>query len=66
MFPAASTAMAIGVSNIAAVACPPSPAKSAVPLPATVVMMPLAETFRIRLFPVSAMKRFPEPSTAIP
>jgi hypothetical protein len=37
------------------------------PSPATVVMMPLgAATFRIRLFPVSVTKRFPEASTATP
>ena len=37
-----------------------------VPLPATVVMMPLADTFRIRPLKESAIKRFPEASTATP
>jgi hypothetical protein len=35
-----------------------------IPLPATVVMIPLADTFRTRLFPESAMTRFPVASTA--
>src|ERR1700683_507561 len=64
IFPEASTATPEGLFNDAEVAGPPSPDKPAVPLPATVVMIPLAETFRIRLLPESAMKRFPEASTA--
>src|SRR5262252_9473471 len=62
-FPEASTASALGRENDAEVAGPPSPEYPSEPLPATVVMMPLADTFRIRSVP-SAMKRFPEPSTA--
>ena len=52
--------------SAAEVAGPPSPEKPWVPLPATVVMIPLGDTFRIRLLMVSAMKRFPEASTATP
>ena len=36
------------------------------PLPATVVMIPLVPTLRIRLLSVSAMNRLPEASTATP
>src|SRR5580704_7640306 len=36
------------------------------PVPATVVMIPLLLTLRIRLFPASAMYTLPEPSTATP
>jgi hypothetical protein len=63
--PEASTATPPGPNNDAEVALPPSPEKPAVPLPATVVMMPLADTFWIR-FARLAMKRFPEASTATP
>ena len=49
--------------NDAEVAGPPSP-RPEFPPPAIVVMMPLGDTFRIRPFWKSAMKRFPEPSTA--
>jgi hypothetical protein len=55
-----------GEFNEADVAGPPSPEKPAVPLPATVTITPLADTFRTRLLLVSAMKRFPEASTATP
>src|ERR1035438_2339925 len=48
----------------AEVAGPPSPKKPRVPLPATVVMTPPADTFRMRLLPASTMNRFPDASTA--
>jgi len=60
-FPAASTATATGANNSADVAGPPSPEKPPMPscapkpLPATVVMMPLVDTLRTRLFRESAM-----------
>jgi hypothetical protein len=60
--PALSTATLDGV-RIALVAGPPS-ASANVPPPATVVMIPLAETFRTRKLFVSAMNRLPAPSTA--
>jgi hypothetical protein len=63
-FPEASTAMVVGSHNDAAVAGPPSPEKPWVPLPATVVIIPPTDTFRIRLLLESAMKRFPEASRA--
>jgi hypothetical protein len=47
-------------------AAPPSPLKPWVPLPATVEMMPLGETLRMRLLSISAMKRLPALSTATP
>jgi len=40
---------------MAAVAVPPSPLKPAVPVPATVVMMPLVSTRRMRSFSISAI-----------
>ena len=50
-------------SAVAAVAWPPSPENPAVPVPATVVMMPVpAATLRIRLLPESAMYRLPAAS----
>src|SRR5260370_28337087 len=77
--PEESAATPRGSAKVAEVAGPPSPEKlpfrempattlktSTFPLPATVVKMPLAETFRIRLLEESAMKRFPEASTATP
>ena len=64
-FPEASKATPPGPYNHAEVAGPPSPANAGTPVPATVVMMPLADdTSRMRLLPVSAMKRFPATSTA--
>jgi hypothetical protein len=60
----ASTATPLMLFNDAEVAGPPSPEKPRDPLPATVVMMPSAVTFRI--LNDSAMKRFPEASTATP
>src|SRR5947208_966780 len=51
----------------AEVAGPPSPLEANVPLPATVVIAPvLAFTRRIRWLYVSARKRLPVPSMAIP
>ena len=58
MFPDASIAMLCGLITLAAVAMtePLTLFMLVVPLPATVVMMPvLAVTFRIRLLRVSAM-----------
>jgi hypothetical protein len=54
--------MAIGASNCAFVAAPPSPLKPDVPVPANVVMMPFCETLRIRAFWESAMYRLPATS----
>src|SRR5437016_802664 len=65
-FPEASTATPIGRFNAAEAAGPLSPENPAVPLPANVMITPDADTFRIRLLPLSAMKRFPEASTATP
>src|SRR5881397_4049039 len=65
-FEAPSTATRLGPASWALMAGPPSPEKPCEPLPATVVMIPLAETFRMRLLLASAMKRFPAPSTAAP
>ena len=46
---------------------PPSPLNPATPVPATVVIIPVvASTLRILLFPWSAMKRLPAPSSASP
>ncbi len=47
-----------------AVAGPPSPEEPPVPLPATVVRMPLVDTLRMRLLELSAMKRLPALFTA--
>jgi hypothetical protein len=65
-FPEESIVTPVGEFNDADVADPPSPEKPLFPLPATVVIMPLAETFRIRLLRPSAMNRFPEASAATP
>src|SRR5665213_2281490 len=71
--PEASTATLVGVFRDAAVARPPSPENPPQaanvhtgPVPATVVIMPPGDTFRIRLFQLSAMNRLPEASTATP
>src|ERR1035441_2918214 len=61
-----SSAIAYGKFREALVAAPPSPAKDALPLPATVVIMPFALTLRMRLLSESAMNRFPLESTATP
>src|SRR4051812_37171948 len=63
-FPSESTATAQGLNSSALVAGPPSPKNPAVPLPATVVMIPLAPTFRTLLLPGSAIYKFPLASTA--
>ena len=60
-FPEPSTATLEGKLRDAEVAGPPSPENPLLPLPATVAMMPLVDTFRIRW--LSTMKRLPEPST---
>ena len=49
---------------LALVARPPSPPKTLLPLPATVVMMPATVTLRTTLKPWSAMYGLPLPSTA--
>ena len=47
--PAASNAMPVGWFSCALVACPPSPLEPAIPLPAKVLMMPVAVvTLRMR------------------
>ena len=55
-----------GVASSANEAGPPSPLYEAIPLPAMVLMMPLAETKRTRLFDESAMKKPPPGATATP
>src|SRR5437667_213783 len=63
--PPASTATPTGTLRLAFVAAPPSPAKPKTPLPATVVMIPVAApTLRIRSLPRSAMQRLPPESIA--
>ena len=47
--------MPLGALNCALVAGPPSPVYPALPFPATVVMVPLVETCRTLLVPVSAI-----------
>ena len=65
--PAASTATPRGSSSSASVAGPLSPLYPRVPLPATVMMSPVAfTTSRITLLPSSAMNRSPAASTATP
>lgn len=54
--PERAMATPLGKLNAALRAGPPSPAKPSEPLPATVVMTPVAaETLRTELFPESAM-----------
>src|SRR5207302_288793 len=66
-FPALSIARAPGSLSAADEAGSPSPLKPFVPLPATVLIIPVAaSTRRTRRVHPSAMKRFPAPSTAIP
>src|ERR1039458_10792773 len=65
-FPDPSTRTPFGWFKDAEIAGPGIPAKLAIPLPAKVEMMPLADTFRIRWFSVSAMKRFPAESAQTP
>ncbi len=55
-----------GSLSSADVAGPPSPDVPEMPLPATVLMVPLVFTARITRFPSSAMKRLPDASTNIP
>src|SRR5437667_6893 len=56
-----------GQVRLAFVAAPPSPAKVGLPLPATVVMIPVAAaTLRIRWLAESAMYRLPLASSAMP
>ena len=72
--PSAVAATAVGEWIWAAVAGPPSPLKPAVPVPATVVIIPAAETFRMRSLYMSANRKPPsavgrrraEPSSAQP
>ena len=47
----ASKSTPCGLLRLAAVAGPPSPPKPAVPSPAIVVIVPLADTLRTRLLP---------------
>ena len=64
--PEGFTLMPWGSASDADVPGPPSPPKAEVPLPAAVVIMPLGETSRIRLLLESAMRTFPNASTATP
>ena len=59
MVPPASTARPPGKFKEARVAWPPSPLNPAVPVPATVVMLPAVSTFRIRWLSRSEIKTFP-------
>src|SRR5208282_4230949 len=62
-----STARKAGLSKLASTASPPSPANAAMPLPATVVMVPVAAyTRRIRPLLLSEIKRLPNVPKAIP
>ena len=62
--PSGPNATSYGVRSRAEVAWPPSPVFPAVPVPATVEMMPAGVTLRILLLPESAMNRFPAASNA--
>ncbi|MNX91317.1 hypothetical protein D3C86_1233920 [compost metagenome] len=53
--PDASAATPLGFLRLAPVAAPLSPAKFSAPLPATVVIVPLELTMRMRWFLLSAM-----------
>ena len=62
--PSGVIAMPPGDESCAALAGPPSPAKPWMPLPATVVMTPLALTLRMRPDAVSAIRKPPSGVTA--
>src|SRR5262245_50324071 len=64
--PLISTATPVGFFSVAETAGPPSPLKFGVPVPATVLIAALEVTFRIRLFPASAMKTLFALSIATP
>ena len=64
--PVESTATPNGPLICALVAAPPSPVNPAVPLPATVVMVPLAAIRRTTEASRSATNRLPAASTAMP
>jgi hypothetical protein len=64
--PPANAATRAGALSAALVAAPPSPPNAAVPVPATVAMIPLADTRRMRLLPVSAIRNPPPGSAATP
>jgi hypothetical protein len=64
--PSASTTTPWGLFSSALVATPPSSENPGIPVPATVVMMPVASTRRMRLLVVSAMKTLPSASAATP
>src|SRR5258706_16365288 len=66
MLPAESKVPADGSRREAAVAGPPIPVASALPLPATVVIIPLGVTLRIRRLDESAIYKLPRRSNAIP
>ena len=66
MPPSAVTAMPAGWASSACVAGLPSPVNPGVPVPATVVIVPSAETRRIRLLTVSAIRKPPSGSEATP
>src|SRR5437764_969547 len=63
-FPDESTATAVGPFNCALVAAPPSPEYPGAPVPAIVEITPPDDTSRTRWFPVSAINRLPNESTA--
>jgi hypothetical protein len=65
-WPADPSATDTGSDSSASTAGPPSPANPALPSPATVLIFPLADTSRTRLFPESAMKTDPFFEMAIP
>jgi hypothetical protein len=57
--------MPLGLLNCALPAAPLGQPDPVCPLPAMVAIMP-PETSRMRLFPVSTMKRLPDESSAMP
>src|SRR5437764_334599 len=59
-----STVTVLGTFIVAKVAAAPSPVVDAVPVPATVVMIPDVSTLRILLLPLSAMYPLPKLSKA--
>src|ERR1039457_1120884 len=63
--PAESIATPSGTFSAALVADPPSPENPAVPLPATVVILP-PDTFKTRLLRLSAIYKLPAESAATP
>src|SRR4051794_18298482 len=64
--PSAVADTAVGLASAAAVAGPPSPENPNVPVPAAVVITPVGDTRRIRLFAWSATRKPPSGVAATP